>query len=156
MQVRLLAVGTRAPDWVRQGYEDYVRRLGAGLKLTLVQIEPGRRSAGADVRAAVETEGRRLLAAVRDGDFVVALDAQGAQMTTAGFAHWLGERMRAGRDVAILVGGPDGFAPHVRARADLLLSLSRLTLPHALVRVVLAEQLYRALSIHAHHPYHRA
>ena len=156
MRVRLLAVGTRAPAWVRQGYEDYARRLGPGLKLTLVEIEPGRRAAGGDVRAAIETEGRRLLGAVRDGEFLVALDEHGAEMTTPAFAGWLAERMRDGRDLAIMVGGPDGFAPQVRARADLLLSLSRLTLPHALVRVVLAEQLYRALSIHAHHPYHRA
>jgi 23S rRNA (pseudouridine1915-N3)-methyltransferase len=156
MRVRLLAVGTRAPAWVRQGYDDYARRLGPGLKLTLVQIEPGRRAAGGEVRAALEAEGRRLLAAVRDGEFLVALDEHGTQMTTPRFADWLAERMREGRDLAIMVGGPDGFAPQVRARADLLLSLSALTLPHALVRVVLAEQLYRALSIHAHHPYHRA
>ena len=156
MHVRLLAVGTRAPAWVRQGYDDYARRLGPGLKLTLVQIEPGRRAAGGEVRAALEAEGRRLLAAVRDGEFLVALDEHGTQMTTPRFADWLAERMREGRDLAIMVGGPDGFAPQVRARADLLLSLSALTLPHALVRVVLAEQLYRALSIHAHHPYHRA
>lgn len=156
MRVRLLAVGTRAPAWVRQGYDDYARRLGPGLKLTLVQIEPGRRAAGGDVRAALETEGRRLLAAVRDGEFLVALDEHGTQMTTARFADWLAERMRAGRNLAIMAGGPDGFAPQVRARADFLLSLSALTLPHALVRIVLAEQLYRALSIHARHPYHRA
>jgi 23S rRNA (pseudouridine1915-N3)-methyltransferase len=156
MRVRLLAVGTRAPAWVQQGYEDYSRRLGPGLKLSLVPIEPGRRSAGGPVRAAIESEAGRLLAAVRAEEFVVALDERGTTMTTANFADWLAERLRDGRDLAFLIGGPDGLAPQVRARADLVLSLSPLTLPHALVRVVLAEQLYRALSIHAHHPYHRA
>lgn len=156
MHARLLAVGTRVPPWVHQGYEDYIRRLGPGLKLSLVEIAPGRRTGAADPGRAVEAEGRRLLAAVHAREFLVALDERGVQMTTREFADWLGGRMRDGRDLAFLAGGPDGFAPQVRARADLLLSLSRLTLPHALVRVVLAEQLYRALSIHAHHPYHRA
>ena len=87
---------------------------------------------------------------------MIALDEKGTEMGTEAFSSWLSARMHAGRDLAFLIGGPDGFASEVRARADLLLSLSRLTLPHALVRVVLAEQLYRALSILAHHPYHRA
>ncbi len=156
MRVRLIAVGTRPPSWVSQGYEDYARRLGPRLKLTLVAIEPGRRAAHQDPRRAIEAEGRKILAAVHAGEFVVALDEHGTAMDTRGFSDWLAARMQAGRDLAFLVGGPDGFAPEVRARADLLLSLSRLTLPHALVRVVLAEQLYRALSILAHHPYHRA
>lgn len=155
MRVRLIAVGTRPPSWVNQGYEQYARRLGPGLKLALVPIEPGRRAAKEDPRRAVESEGRRMLAAVHAGEFVVALDERGTEMRSAAFSDWLAGRMQAGRDLAFLVGGPDGFAPEVRARADLLLSLSRLTLPHALVRVVLAEQLYRALSILAHHPYHR-
>ncbi|MGC8520724.1 MAG: 23S rRNA (pseudouridine(1915)-N(3))-methyltransferase RlmH [Steroidobacteraceae bacterium] len=156
MRVRLIAVGTRPPSWVSQGYEDYARRLGPRLKLTLVAIEPGRRAAHQDPRRAVEAEGRKILSTVHPGEFVVALDEHGTAMDTQGFSDWLAARMQAGRDLAFLVGGPDGFAPEVRARADLLLSLSRLTLPHALVRVVLAEQLYRALSILAHHPYHRA
>ncbi len=155
MRVRLIAVGTRPPTWVSQGYEEYARRLGPQLKLTLVQIEPGRRSAGQDPHRAIETEGRKILAALQDGEFVVALDEHGRQMPTRPFADWLAARMHAGQDLTFLIGGPDGFAPEVRARADLLLSLSALTLPHALVRVVLAEQLYRALSILAHHPYHR-
>lgn len=155
MHVRLIAVGTRPPSWVRSAYEDYARRLGSRLKLTLVPIEPGRRSARQDPRRAVEAEGRKILAAVHHGDFVIVLDEQGTEMRTAAFADWLAARMHDGRDLAFLIGGPDGFAPPVRARADVSLSLSRLTLPHALARVVLVEQLYRALSIHAHHPYHR-
>ena len=155
MRARLIAVGTRPPAWVTQGYEDYARRLGPQLKLTLVQIDPGRRSAGQDPRRAIETEGRKMIAALHAGEFVVALDEHGRQMPTRPFAEWLAARLYDGQDLAFLIGGPDGLAPEVRARADLLLSLSALTLPHALVRVVLAEQLYRALSILAHHPYHR-
>ena len=155
MRARLIAVGTRPPAWVTLGYEDYARRLGPQLKLTLVQIDPGRRSAGQDPRRAIETEGRKMIAALHAGEFVVALDEHGRQMPTRPFAEWLAARLYDGQDLAFLIGGPDGLAPEVRARADLLLSLSALTLPHALVRVVLAEQLYRALSILAHHPYHR-
>ena len=155
MRVRLIAVGTRPPSWVSQGYEDYARRLGPRLKLTLVSIEPGRRAPSQDPRRAVEAEGRKILAAVQPEEFVVALDEHGSELHSAALADWLGARMQAGQDLVFLIGGPDGFAPEVRARADLLLALSRLTLPHALVRVVLAEQLYRALSILAHHPYHR-
>lgn len=155
MRVRLIAVGTRPPPWVAQGYEEYARRLGPRLKLTLVPLEPGRRAAGQDPQRAIEAEGRKMLAAVHPGEFVAALDERGTELATPAFAEWLAARMQDGRDLAFLIGGPDGFAPEVRARADLLLSLSRLTLPHALVRVVLAEQLYRALSIHGHHPYHR-
>lgn len=155
MRLRLIAVGTRPPQWVRQAYEDYSRRLGPKLKLELNEIEPGPRSAGKRPAKAIEAEARKLLAQVREQEFVVALDERGRELTTRALSDWLADRMQAGRDVAFLIGGPDGFAPEVLSRADLTLSLSRLTLPHALARVVLAEQLYRALSILSHHPYHR-
>jgi len=103
----------------------------------------------------METEGQRLLAAVRRDDFVIALDERGEQMTTRELAAWLGGRMQEGRDLAFLIGGPDGFAPAVLERANFRWSLSRLTLPHALVRVVLTEQLYRAHGVLTNHPYHR-
>lgn len=155
MRARLIAVGTRPPAWVREACADYTRRLGARLKLTLAEIEPGQRSPGQSPRKAIETEARKLLAALRPDEWVVALDERGTQMSTRELADWLAGRMREGRDVAFIVGGPDGLAAEVLERSDQTLSLSRLTLPHALVRVVLAEQLYRALSILAHHPYHR-
>jgi len=148
-------VGTRPPAWVREAYADYTRRLGSRLKLTLVEIEPGPRSAGQSPRKAVEAEARKLLTALRPDEWVVALEERGTEMSTRELADWLGGRMREGRDLAFLIGGPDGFAAEVPARSDLSLSLSRLTLPHALVRVVLVEQLYRAMSILTHHPYHR-
>lgn len=148
-------MGTRPPGWVREAYADYTRRLGARLKLTLVEIEPGPRSAGQSPQKAIDTEARKLLAALHAEEWVVALDERGTQMSTRELADWLDGRMREGRDLAFLIGGPDGLGAEVRARSNVSLSLSRLTLPHALVRVVLAEQLYRAMSILSHHPYHR-
>ena len=155
VRLRLIAVGTRPPPWVRQAYEEYVRRLGPRLKLALVEVEPGSRTASQGPRKAIESEARKILSLVRTDEFVVALDEHGTEWTTKALSDWLAGRMQGARDVAFLIGGPDGFAPEVLSRADLTLSLSRLTLPHALVRVVLAEQLYRALSILSHHPYHR-
>jgi 23S rRNA (pseudouridine1915-N3)-methyltransferase len=143
------------PKWVREAYDDYVTRLNPGLKVSLTEIEPGPRSAGRPPQKAVEVEGQRLLSTLRDGEYVVALDERGAQMTTRELASWLATRMRDGSDLAFLIGGPDGFAPEVLERSDFKWSLSRLTFPHALVRVVLAEQLYRAHGVLANHPYHR-
>ena len=155
MRVRLIAVGSRMPKWVREAYEDYITRLGSGLKVSLVEIEPGQRSAGRPPQKAMEAEAQKLLGALRKDEYVVVLDERGAEMTTRELAAWLKTRMQEGRDVAFLVGGPDGFAPEVVARSDFKWSLSRLTFPHALVRVVLAEQLYRAHGVLANHPYHR-
>lgn len=143
------------PKWVREAYEDYITRLGSGLKVTLAEIEPGVRSAGRSPQKAMETEGQKLLAALRKEEYVVALDERGAEMTTRELAAWLKTRMQDGRDLVFLIGGPDGFVPEVLARSDFKWSLSRLTFPHALVRVVLAEQLYRAHGVLANHPYHR-
>jgi 23S rRNA (pseudouridine1915-N3)-methyltransferase len=143
------------PRWVREAYEDYVKRLSAGLKLSLTEIEPGARSGAQAPAKAMETEARRILAAVRKDEYVVALDEKGTEMTTRAVASWLSTRLNDGADVAFIIGGPDGFAPEVLARCDLRWSMSRLTFPHALVRVVLAEQLYRAHAVLANHPYHR-
>jgi 23S rRNA (pseudouridine1915-N3)-methyltransferase len=143
------------PKWVREAYEDYITRLGSAVKISLVEIEPGLRSGTRTPQKAMEAEGQRLLAALRKDEYVVALDEHGSQMTTREVAAWLKTRMQDGRDLAFLIGGPDGFAAEVLNRSDLKWSLSRLTFPHALVRVVLAEQLYRAHSVLANHPYHR-
>ena len=155
MRVRVIAVGTRMPSWVRDGAGEYLMRLDSKLRVSLTEIPPGTRTPAGSADKAVAAEGTRLLAAVADQHYVVALDERGRELTTREFAGLLDERMRDGRDLALLIGGADGFAPAVRARADFVWSLSRLTLPHALVRVVLAEQLYRAHSILGNHPYHR-
>jgi len=156
MQIHLIAVGTRMPAWVTQGYEDYARRLPRECALRLVEIPPGRRSRTQPTAQAVQEEGRRMLAAIPERAQVVALDVGGRAWDTPALADRLREWLQSGRDTALLVGGPDGLAGDCLQRAELRWSLSALTLPHPLVRVVLAEQLYRAWTIIGGHPYHRA
>jgi 23S rRNA (pseudouridine1915-N3)-methyltransferase len=156
MRMRVVAVGTRMPAWVRSACEDYLTRLQGALPVTLAEIEPGARRPGGEVQSAIAAEGQRLLRSLHSADHVVALDERGKELNTAELAGWLGARMQEGRDLAFVIGGPDGLAPEVLARSNFTLALSRLTLPHALVRVLLTEQLYRAHCILTHHPYHRA
>ena len=155
MRVALISVGTRMPSWVRDGYEDYARRLGARLPVTLVELSPGKRSATGEVARAMAEEAKRILASVKPDDYVVALDERGTQRTTQELAQWLKARQQGGRSLSFLIGGPDGYAPEVLGRAQETWSLSKLTLPHALVRVLFIEQLYRAVTILDGHPYHR-
>lgn len=155
MRIRVIAVGSRTPSWVRENCEDYAARLRSRLKLDFVEIPAGARGAARGAQQAVHIEAVRLLAALRPKEFVVALDEHGDEFATRELASWLEQRLQAGRDVAFLIGGADGLGAPVLARADFKLSLSRLTLPHALARVLLMEQLYRAHSVLDHHPYHR-
>ena len=148
MLIRVIAVGTRMPAWVQAGVEEYARRLGPELRLRIEELALGKRTAHDKSPRAVADEGKRMLAAIGARDYVVALDVAGKSFRTEQLAKWLGERMGEGRDVLFLVGGPDGLAPECLARANLRLSLSALTLPHALVRVVLAE--HRGGLGHAH------
>ena len=143
------------PQWVREPFDDYINRLGSALKISLTEIDPGNRTGGRAPAKAVETEGQRILGSLRPTEFVVALDEHGTHMTTREVSSWLAGRLRDGSDLVFLIGGPDGFAPEVLARANFKWSLSRLTFPHALVRVLLAEQLYRAHAVLSNHPYHR-
>ena len=156
MKARLIAVGERAPTWVAQGFGEYQKRLSHWLPLELVEIEPGVRGKGRDAARATFDEGQRVLAALPKTAQVIALDGRGKPWTSEQLAqrleHWRG----LGRDLALLIGGPEGHAPEVIARADEQWSLGPLTLPHMLVRLVVAEQLYRAASMLANHPYHRA
>jgi 23S rRNA (pseudouridine1915-N3)-methyltransferase len=154
MRIRLLAIGTRMPGWVDAGIADYVRRLGPEFHLEIEALAPGKRGSGDESRA-VADEGRRMLIAIHPDEYVVALEVQGKSFSTEELAKWLAQRLQEGRDVALLIGGPDGLAPECRKRGNLHWSLSPLTLPHALVRIVLVEQLYRAMSILTGHPYHR-
>ncbi|MGC1387945.1 MAG: 23S rRNA (pseudouridine(1915)-N(3))-methyltransferase RlmH [Steroidobacteraceae bacterium] len=156
MKCRLIAAGTRLPDWVNQGFREYQKRLRAPLVLELSEIALGIRRAGDDPRRAIAREGSNMLAALGPNDHVVALEVTGPSMTTEALSAWLSLRLREARPLAMLIGGPDGLAPECRQRANESWSLSPLTLPHALVRVLVAEQLYRAMSILAGHPYHRA
>jgi 23S rRNA (pseudouridine1915-N3)-methyltransferase len=156
MKARLVAVGERAPTWVAQGFAEYQKRLSHWLPLDLVEIEPGLRGKGRDAARATSDEGARVLAALPKGAQVVALDGRGKAWSSEQLAqrleHWRGQ----GRDLAFLIGGPEGHAPDVFARADETWSLGPLTLPHMLVRLLVAEQIYRAAALLANHPYHRA
>ena len=156
MKCRLIAAGTRLPDWVNSGFRDYQRRLRTPLVLELHEIGLAQRRAGESPLRAIQREGADMLAMLKQDDYVVALEIAAKSMSTEQVSVWLAERLREGRPLALLIGGPDGLSPQCRARADLCWSLSPLTLPHALVRVVVAEQLYRAMSLLAGHPYHRA
>jgi len=156
MKCRLIAAGTRLPDWVNGGFAEYQKRLRTPLELELHEIPVATRHAGENPTRAVQREGVDMLAAIGRDDYVVALETEAKSMSTAQLSVWLAERMREGRPLALLIGGPDGLAPPCRERADQSWSLSPLTLPHGLVRVVVAEQMYRAMSLLAGHPYHRA
>ena len=156
MKCRLIAAGTRLPDWVNSGFGEYQKRLRTPLSLELHEIPVATRRPGENPGRAMLREGAGMLKALGRDDFVVALEIAGRSMSTEQLSVWLSERMRDGRPLALLVGGPDGLSPQCLDRADQSWSLSPLTLPHALVRVVVAEQLYRAVSLLAGHPYHRA
>lgn len=143
MRVRLIAAGTRMPRWVDEGVAEYAKRMRGALRFELVEIP-------------LAKQHERMGAACRPRDYLVALEVKGRAMTTPELARWLAARLAGGRDLAFLVGGPEGLDPALAARAELSWSLSPLTWPHGLVRVMVAEQLYRAGSLLAGHPYHRA
>ena len=156
MRICLLAVGQKMPGWVDEGFREYASRLRGDVKLELKEIPAARRTRNAQTRRMMQEEGERLLAAVPARAICVALDVTGRRSTTEALAEKLRDWMASGRDVAMLVGGPDGLSEDCLAAADARISLSDLTFPHPLVRVILAEQLYRAHSIVHNHPYHRA
>jgi len=155
MKIRLIAVGQKMPGWVTQGYDEYAKRLPQSCRLTLVEIAPGHRSKSSDPRRAIEDESQKVLNAIPQNTRVIALDERGKQWTTLKLADEMRDWMQDGRDVALLVGGPDGLSEACKQKAEQMWSLSNLTLPHPLVRVFLAEQLYRAWSVTQGHPYHR-
>ena len=155
MRLLLVAVGLRPPTWAETAFVDFAKRFPPELKLELKAIKAEPRSSGKSAAQMMAAEGQRIEAAMPKGARRVVLDERGSRLTTAQLAErlrfWLGD----GRDVALLVGGPDGLDPALKASADETLRLSDLTLPHAFVRVLLAEALYRAWSVSAGHPYHR-
>lgn len=155
MKARLLAVGNGMPGWVTEGYAEYAKRLSHWLPLELIEIAPGQRGKARDAERARSEEGQRLLAAIPRGSLVVALEVSGRSLSSEALAERLQHWRMQGQDLAFLIGGPEGFDAAVLARADERWSLGPLTLPHPLVRVVVAEQLYRAASQLANHPYHR-
>ncbi len=159
MKLRVVTVGHKPPDWVAAGFEEYARRMPRSARIDLTEIKAAPRSrqtpSDASVARVLAEEKSRILAAIPSGCVKIALDERGKQLSTAELARRLDGWMQGGHDVAFVIGSADGLDRDLKAGADLLLSLSALTLPHALVRVLLAEQLYRAVSLIQNHPYHR-
>lgn len=155
MRLIVIAVGDRVSGWVDQAVDDYARRLPRALRFELKTIRPARRTEGDTVAQLLRDEAARIDPLIPRGAAVIAMDERGRDLTSAALSRQLDEWMQSGRDVALLIGGPDGLDPALKQRADGMLRLSSLTLPHGLARVVLVEQLYRAAMILGNHPYHR-
>lgn len=155
MQIHLISVGQKMPSWVKQGYEEYAKRMPRECELVLKEIPAGKRGKNSDLKRITRDEGERMLAALPKNCHVVTLDIPGKNWTTPDLAVAMKGWLDNGQDVALLVGGPEGLADSVKQLARQSWSLSKLTFPHPLVRIVVAEQIYRAWSIINNHPYHR-
>lgn len=155
MHLRLIAVGERQPDWVEDAFKDYVARLPKTWKFRLDTVSTAKRFKSGSTQQAMEAEGRLILDQIRPTDCVVVLDERGKGLTTVQLEQQLADWLAGGRDLCFVIGGPDGLSSDVKKRADSTWSLSKLTLPHGMVRVLLAEQLFRAWSMSTNHPYHR-
>ena len=155
MKRKLLAVGTRMPQWVENGFNEYHKRMPAELKLETIEIPLSPKGKGSSSQSK-ESQGQAILKHIDKQDRVVALDVLGKSMSTESLATQLANWQMNGQDICLLIGGPDGLSADCLQRADMKWSLSDLTLPHPLVRVLLMEQLYRAWTINQNHPYHRS
>ncbi|MDG2277157.1 MAG: 23S rRNA (pseudouridine(1915)-N(3))-methyltransferase RlmH [Pseudomonadales bacterium] len=154
MKLKILAVGAKAPKWVQAGFEAFAKRMPTSLKIELVEISPSKHAR--DPHRFISQEGVRILAKVKDQDWVVALDERGKAYNSEDLAQRIEAWQMQGSDVVFTIGGSDGLADDVKERANEMMALSALTLPHHLVKVLLAETLYRAWTISTGHPYHRA
>ena len=156
MKVRVLSVGVKMPAWVEQGVAEYRKRMQGEVDFSLQEIPMAKRGKNSNIDQCIQKESDALLAALVPNDYVVALDVRGKSFSTEDLAEKIVGYRREGQNLSILVGGPDGLGPACLARANERWSLSSLTFPHPLVRVVISEQFYRALSIIKGHPYHRS
>ncbi len=162
MKLRIISVGHKMPDWVQTACADYIKRMPRELSIEIVEIKPEKRAAGNSTENIQELEAKRILEVIGKDfsknstkDYIVACDERGQEVTTLQLAEKLQSWQSIGRDVSIVIGGADGLHASLKLRADWLFGLSKLTLPHAFVRVLLCEQLYRAHSVNQNHPYHR-
>lgn len=155
MKIRLIAVGTNMPKWVAQAVTEYQKRIGHGMTMDVQELPSGKRSNKTSAEEAMRTEARSIQQAV-GSDYVVLLDEHGKQHDSVGLSKRLGHWRMLGKGVVLVVGGADGFDPSIKAIANETWSLSKLTLPHPMVRMVVVEQIYRAQTILSGHPYHRA
>ncbi len=155
MKLIIVSVGHKMPDWITAGFNEYTKRMPREAQVSLLEIKPEPRSTGKTTVQIMDAEAQRILAALPQNCLRIALDERGSQLTTRQLAAQMQDWMREGRDIAFIIGGADGLHESVKRAAQQSLALSSLTLPHALVRVLLAEQLYRAYSLMHNHPYHR-
>ncbi|MBY0345255.1 MAG: 23S rRNA (pseudouridine(1915)-N(3))-methyltransferase RlmH [Neisseriaceae bacterium] len=155
MKITILAVGTKMPTWINLAYTDYQKRLGRDISLQLIEIRPEKRGGGIDAVKGMVAEEARILAAIPPRSQVVILDEHGENWTSMQLAKMLAKWQEASEDICFVIGGADGMTTTVKSRADKKIQLSAMTLPHGMVRVLLAEQLYRAYAILNGHPYHR-
>ncbi len=156
MHIRLIVVGDRQPSWVSDAFDGYAQRLPRQWKFRLDTVATSHRSKSADPLAAVVAEGQKVLGKVKAGEQLVVLDEYGTELSSVELAEELSLWQAAGRDLCFVIGGPDGVSKSCMERADFRWSLSKLTLPHGLARVLCVEQLYRAWTVSTAHPYHRA
>lgn len=155
MRIRLIAVGSKMPGWVEEGWREYIKRLPADVQLELVEIPLVTRRKNADIKRLIDQEGDAMLAKVSPGERIVTLEVTGKAWSSEQLAAELERWKLDARTVNLMIGGPEGLAPQVQARSEQQWSLSPLTLPHPLVRIVVGEQLYRACTILSGHPYHK-
>ncbi len=156
MQIHMLAIGKKMPDWIDAGFKEYQRRLKTTMPLNLIELATTRKSNSQDSKTVIREEGEKLLSAIPDGSWVIALDEHGKQWDSKGLASQLEKWAGHSSNIALMIGGADGLDKACLDRADQTWSLSPLTLPHAMVRVVVTEQIYRAWSLNNNHPYHRS
>lgn len=155
MQLIIAAVGHKMPAWIETGFGEYAKRMPPELRIVLKEIKPVERSGSKTAATAMALERERIEAVLPKGARILALDERGRDLTSAALAQQLESWRQDGRDTVFLIGGADGLDPELKARADGMIRISSMTLPHGMVRVMLAEQLYRAWSITQNHPYHR-
>jgi len=155
MQLIIAAVGHKMPAWIETGFGEYAKRMPPELRIVLKEIKPVERSGSKTAATAMALERERIEAVLPKGARILALDERGRDLTSAALAQQLEVWRQDGRDTVFLIGGADGLDPELKARADGMIRISSMTLPHGMVRVMLAEQLYRAWSITQNHPYHR-
>jgi len=155
LQLRFITVSNKAPSWINEGFQEYAKRLSSTCRFELIEIPVEKRAHQKNVQPLIEKEGEKMLAAIKPGNTVLALDVQGKQWSTEELALKFQGWLQEGKNLDFIIGGPDGLAPACLQRAQIKWSLSPLTLPHLLVRVILAEQLYRAWSVLQGHPYHK-
>lgn len=155
MKLKLISIGNKMPDWINTGFSEYTKRMPAHLNIELIEIPLKTRSKNSDTQRLIDQEGDAMLKAIDDKDYVVALSIQGKIYSTEQLGDELKNWQHSGQNIALIIGGPEGLAPQCIARANTHWSLSKLTLPHPIVRVIIAEQLYRAYTILQNHPYHK-